>query len=114
MKNILIVLFAITATFSFGQTDTLETECSPDRMEYAVQLASTADPNLLLQKPKFYEEVIDKYEIERVCLKNNRVVYRILIPAEDIDDAYIKYCYYRKTTYKDCFIVTFRNGNRIN
>lgn len=118
MKNILIALFALTATFSFGQTidstDNKKVPWVPDRIEYAVQIASTANLELLMQKPKFHEQVIDTYEFETACLKEGNVVYRVLIPAEDLADAYEKHSYYRRTMFRDCFIVTFKNGVRIN
>ena len=118
MKNILIVLFALTATFSFGQsidsTDNKKLPCVQDRIEYAVQIASTANLEMLMQNPKFHEQVIDKYEFETACLKEGNVVYRVLIPSEDLTDAYEKHSYYRRTMFRDCFIVTFKNGVRIN
>jgi hypothetical protein len=114
MKKILVILLAFTATFSFGQTDTTEVEESyPERIEYAIQIASTTDIDSVLQNPYFNEEVIDAYEIEKVLL-DGVMVYRFLVHAQDLVDAYIKHSHYRKTTYRNCTIVTFRNGDRID
>lgn len=115
MRKTLVILLAFTATFSFGQIDSTEIEESnyPERIEYAVQIASTTDIDSVLHNPNFYEEVIDAYEIEKVFL-NGVIVYRFLVHAEDLVDAYIKHSYYRKTAYRNCSIVTFKNGDRID
>lgn len=115
---ILMPLFALVATFSFGQTtttkETQKTPCEATELSYAVQIASTIDPIYFTMQPA-YAEVLDTFETEKVCTKNGKEVYRILIPAEDWVTATHIEAYYKTTKhYKDAFVVTYRNGVRLN
>ena len=118
MRKTLVILLAFTATFAFGQaTDSTQVKnvpCKAATMEYAVQIASTSNIDLLKQRPSFHDQVIDDYKLETACLKDGKVVYRVMIPAEDLVDAYIKHSYYRRTQFRDCFIVNIKDGVRIN
>ena len=118
MRKTLVILLAFTATFTFGQAvDSIQAKnvpCKPATMQYAVQIASTSNIELLMQRPSFHEQVIDEYKLETACLKDGKVVYRVMIPAEDLTDAYIKHSYYRRTQFRDCFIVNIKDGVRLN
>ena len=114
MKNAIIILIAIFSTaLASAQPSLMSDDCKDDRFEYAVQIASTSSPELFVLQPG-YKEVLDRFETEKVCLPDGKVTYRILIPAEDLAEAQILHSYYRRTVYRDAFIVVFKNGKRIN
>ena len=121
-KFILIFALLLIAFASFGQADstmvasapTLGQPCKAVRKDFAVQIASTVDPNVFIMQPS-YKEVLDNFETEKVCLKDGTVRWRILIPAEDWVEATIIQSYYKTTrNYKDAFIVTYIDGKRLN
>ena len=119
MKQFIFLLTAILFSFeTFAatvDTDTIPAApCQAARVEYAVQIASVTDPHFFVMH-KGFVDVIDNFETEKVCLADGKVVYRILIEAEDLIDAQIKHSHYIRTKYySDAFIVKYVNGKRYN
>jgi hypothetical protein len=121
MKQFILIFTLLLIGFaSFGQSDSTEAKtelgqpCKAVRKDFAVQIASTVDPNVFIMQPS-YKEVLDNFETEKVCLKDGTVRWRILIPAEDWVEATLIESYYKTTrNYKDCFIVTYIDGKRLN
>jgi hypothetical protein len=121
MKQLLFLmalLFSVTMQAQAQAQDTIPefpaTPCQAARIDYAVQIASVTDPNMFVAHRGF-RDVIDNFETEKVCLPDGKVVYRILIPAEDFVSAGIIHSHYIRTRYySDAFIVKYVNGKRYN
>jgi hypothetical protein len=118
MKQLLFLMAFLFLGMQAQAQDTIPefpaTPCQAARLDFAVQIASVTDPNLFVAH-KGFRDVIDNFETEKVCLSDGKVVYRILIPAEDLVEAQIKHSHYIRTRYySDAFIVKFVNGKRYN